>query len=108
MWTDDQQWEREWWGPCTNTLSEELKQLSYFKRLGFTETKNSKWRFAFDMGGKSILDIGGGPASFLLKCVNVHGSVLDPISYPRWVDDRYNAAKIWHLCAKGEDVDNLK
>lgn len=108
MWTEDQRWERDWWGNCCNTLSEDLKQISYFTRLGFVETKNAKSHFTFDMGGKSVLDIGGGPSSFLLRCINVHGSVLDPCDYPHWVRQRYDAAKIWHLQARGEDVDDLK
>ena len=102
MWVDDQDWERAWWSNCCNTLSEELKQLAYFKRLGLVETKNSKWRFAFDMQGKSVLDIGGGPASFLLKCVNVQGLVVDPCYYPDWIANRYACAGIRQLRIKGE------
>ena len=106
MWLEDQKWEADWWGTCTNTLSEEWKQLAYFKRLGLTETANSKWRFAFDMGGKSVLDIGGGPSSFLLKCVNVRGTVADPLRYPNWVYDRYKVAGIASILVKGEELDH--
>ena len=106
-WTEAQSWERCWWGTCQNTFDEELKQLVVFKRFGFTETTNAKTHFVFDMQGKSVLDIGGGPCSFLLKCTNVRGSVVDPCSYPHWVFERYNAAKIWYLQAKAEDVDDL-
>lgn len=104
MWADEQAWERDWWGDCTNTLDEELKQLSYFKRLGLVETKNAKTRFVFDMQGKSVLDIGGGPCSFLLKCKNVEGIVCDPCSYPEWVYTRYRAAHIGYAYLKGEDI----
>ena len=103
-WHEDQIWEADWWGNCTNTLSEEWKQLAYFKRLGFSETANSKWHFAFDMQGKSVLDIGGGPCSFLLKCVNVIGTVADPLAYPQWVLDRYAAARIGWLPVRGENL----
>jgi hypothetical protein len=104
-WKEDQIWEADWWGNCTNTLSEEYKQLAYFKRLGLVETPNSKWHFAFDMQGKSVLDIGGGPSSFLLRCVNFsEGVVSDPLVYPQWVYSRYAQAKIecWHT--KGEEL----
>ena len=102
-WAEDQKWEADWWGSCTNTLSEEWKQLAYFKRLGLVETKNSKWRFAFDMQGKSVADVGGGPTSFLLRCVNVHGWVIEPNRYPDWVYERYKAAKINVLQIRAED-----
>ena len=102
-WAEDQKWEAAYWGDCRNTLIEELKQLSYFKRLGLKETRMSHWRFTFDMEGKSVIDIGGGPASFLLKCVNVHGTVVEPNSYPEWVYERYKAAGIRLLAVKAEN-----
>ena len=103
-WKEDQAWEADWWGNCCNTLSEEYKQLAYFKRLGLTETKNSKYHFTFDLQGKSVLDIGGGPTSFLLRCVNVKGVVADPNHYPSWVDYRYEEAGIAYVLEKGEDL----
>ena len=103
-WAEDQKWEAAYWGDCRNTLIEELKQLSYFKRLGFKETGMSHWRFTFDMEGKSVIDVGGGPASFLLKCVNVKGTVADPLPYPLWVGERYQAAGIHFFPVKGEDL----
>jgi hypothetical protein len=104
-WKEDQIWEADWWGNCTNTLSEEWKQLAYFKRLGLSETANSKWRFAFDLQGKSVLDIGGGPSSFLLRCVNFHvATVSDPLHYPRWIYERYKDAGINSRRVKGENI----
>ncbi len=106
MWADEQNWERDWWGNCCNTLHEEWKQLAYFKRLGLVETKNSKWKYAFDMQGKSVLDIGGGPCSFLLRCVNVRGTVVDPLLflYPDWIISRYTFAGIGYIPTKGENI----
>jgi len=101
-WAEDQKWEAAYWGDCRNTLIEELKQLSYFKRLGLKETGMSHWRFTFDMEGKSVADVGGGPASFLLKCINVHGWVIDPNCYPEWVYKRYDAAGIRYMHQRGE------
>jgi len=110
-WNEDQQWEKSWWNGCTNTLSEELKQLSYFKRLGLVETPpgSVKTRFVFDMHGKSVLDIGGGPCSFLLKCVNVKGIIVDPCDYPRWICERYRESGIdYWWCCKGEAITGLR
>jgi len=104
MWDECQRWESDWWGDCTNTLDEDLKQLSYFKRLGFERTWNAKTNYVFDMQGKRICDIGGGPSSFLLRCVNVKGFVLDPCEYPQWVYDRYAAANIGNSRQKGENI----
>ena len=102
-WAEDQKWEAAYWGDCRNTLIEELKQLSYFKRLGLKETGMSHWRFTFDMEGKSVADVGGGPASFLLKCINVQGRVIDPLPYPEWVYKRYDAAGIRYLRLPAEE-----
>lgn len=59
--------------------------------------------FHFDAQNKRILDIGGGPTSLLLKCVNLkEGLVVDPISYPRWTVDRYNSRNIKVRTIPGE------
>jgi len=99
------QWEREWWGGCFNTLGEEMKQLTYAKKMGFQFFHDGKSPYNIDMEGKSVLDIGGGPVSLLLKCVNVRGTVIDPCEYPDWVMRRYEAAGIRYITARGEDVE---
>jgi hypothetical protein len=91
-WAEDQAWERDWWGNCCNSLSEDWKQLAYFKRLGFKPLEGAKTHYTFDVGWKMVLDIGGGPSSFLLRCVNVKGFVIDPCRYPAWVAARYAEA----------------
>jgi Methyltransferase domain len=102
-WAEDQEWERQWWGGCTNTLSEEWKQLAYFKRLGLQPLEGAKTHYTFDVGWKMVLDIGGGPSSFLLRCVNVKGFVIDPCRYPAWVAARYAEADIAYVHSKAED-----
>lgn len=104
MWLDDQKWEASWWDGCTNTLDEEVKQLVVLKRFGFTEIQGYKTRFVFDMQGKRILDMGGGPVSLLLKCVNVKGFVLDPLKYPAWIYERYAMANIGYSKQKCEEI----
>ena len=102
-WDEDQEWERNWWGDCLNTWGEEQKQRHYAKCMGLHELSNSQYSFYYDLGGRSVLDIGGGPTSLLLKCVN-RGStkVADPAKYPDWVADRYEAAGIKYTHEQGE------
>ena len=104
-WEDDQKWEQNWWGDCLNTWGEEQKQRHYAKCMGLRELSNSQFSFYYDLGGKSILDIGGGPVSLLLKCVNRGVSkVADPLNYPYWIEQRYRFASIKYTQEKGEDL----
>lgn len=106
-WDEDQEWEREWWGNCVNTMDEELKQVTYARCMEMYP-QVGMWRWpVFDLGGKKILDIGGGPTSLLLKCVNrAQGCVVaDPCDYPEWVTHRYAAAEVTQIKIAGEDID---
>ena len=93
-WRRAQAWERDWWGDCLNTYSEEEKQLVYANRMGLVAFHDGKSPYNFDLGGMSVLDIGGGPCSLLLKCVNFRGKVIDPLCFPDWVLARYELAGI--------------
>lgn len=104
-WKKSQKWEKEWWGTCQNTFGEELKQLLYADRMGLKTFHDGKSPFNLDMEGKSVLDIGGGPASLLLKCVNVTGVVIDPLKFPRWVYSRYKKAGIQVFRYKGDEME---
>ena len=100
--TDDKyKFESDYWGNCTNTLNEELKQFLYAEGLNLTRTD----AYGFRVGGKKILDIGGGPVSLLLKCKD-HGKskVVDPIGYPQWTIDRYASNNINYEKKRGEDI----
>lgn len=89
-----QDWERQWWAECTNTFGEEAKQLTYAPRMGLVnEPRNGKWP-VYDLHGRSVVDLGGGPASMLLKAVGGRGTVVDPCPYPAWVTARYEAAGV--------------
>ena len=47
---------------------------------------------SLDVCSKSILDIGGGPVSMLLKANNIgRAKVLDPSRYPLWTYERYRS-----------------
>lgn len=104
-WKNDQQWESEWWGSCVNTFNEEYKQLLYARLMGLSPQK-TPWRDPeYDLNGKSVIDIGGGPVSMLLKSVNFSKAiVVDPCNYPQWVKQRYNEAGIDYYRMSGEDL----
>lgn len=104
-WTDAQEWETSWWGDCTNTLGEELKQLTYARRMGLVMHHDGRSPYNIDLGGMSVLDIGGGPVSLLLKCTNMGKcAVADPMPLPKWVAERYKLARIVHMKLPGEKV----
>lgn len=104
----DQQWELEWWSGATNTFGEEAKQITYAHRMGLVnETREGRWP-VYDLGGRSVLDLGGGPVSLLLKCQNLgSGMVVDPCLYPTWVGTRYDEAGIDYLQAPAENLAHL-
>ena len=98
----DEEWDRHqateshWWGTCQNTLDNQIKQQTYAKYMGLND---------FDLKGKSILDIGGGPVSILLRCQNFSRAVvLDPCDYPNWVTERYKMAGIELIKQKAEEA----
>lgn len=103
-WLNTQNWESGWWGDCHNTYGEETKQLLYVHRLGLRTFHDGKSPYNFDVRGASVLDIGGGPVSLLLKCHNVRGKVVDPCNYPAWTRERYRLAGMEFEQIAGEDI----
>lgn len=100
MHQEDYDFEKMYWGNCCNTFDEEQKHYVYGKLMGLTLN-----HYSFDVNGKRILDIGGGPVSMLLKSVNLSkGKVIDPIQYPDWTVQRYMANNIDVEVARGEDI----
>jgi hypothetical protein len=94
---EHQVFERDWWGNCVNTFGEEAKQLTYAQLMGLTNVPDpttSHWP-QYDLVGLNVLDLGGGPASMLLKTVDPGRlTVVDPCPYPPWVAARYTEAGI--------------
>lgn len=103
-WKSAQRWEGLWWANCSNTFGEEMKQLLYAQKMGLVQAPDANTPFRFDLKGISVLDVGGGPCSLLLKCVNVRGKVIDPLKFPNWVERRYKAAGIGYERTKAEDM----
>lgn len=94
------QFESEFWGDCCNTFGEDQKHYIYGNLMGLTGSY-----FSYDVSGKRILDIGGGPCSMLLKTINLkEGRVCDPILYPAWTVARYATKNISVRVVRGEDV----
>jgi len=63
--------------------------------MGIEFFHDRKSPYCIDAKGLSILDIGGGPTSLLLKCINLgQGVVVDPLPVPEWVLARYEVAGI--------------
>lgn len=107
-WKEHQVWEKEWHGNCVNSFNEERKQLVYAEKMGLRYEPDSKTPFRFNLNGKSVLDIGGGPYSLLLKCFNFSKAVvIDPTEYPDWVHFRYLSAGIKHIIRKAEEINPI-
>ena len=98
--------EQRFWGDCCNTFHEEEKQLEYAARMGLSALYGGAHPPSFDGGGRSVVDIGGGPVSLLLKHFNIpRGVVVDPCRYPSWVKARYKAHGVRLERRRGEDFD---
>ncbi len=106
-WAEHNEWERTWWGACANTFEEQLKQEVYaaYMRLSPQFVVPGHW---FDMKGRSVLDVGGGPCSLLLRCRGFpRAVVVDPCGFPEWVTVRYREADIEHVRAQAENCGSL-
>lgn len=95
MSNEHQDFERSWWGQCLTTFGEETKQLVYTSKVGVSYCHvDGQWP-VFDLQGKSVVDLGGGPVSPLLKARNFKlALVVDPCGYPEWARQRYAHANI--------------
>lgn len=102
-WEKDNKWEQGWWGDCTNTLREEFLQFAYAKRMGLETYQNDRSPYNIETHGRSIIDIGGGPVSMLLKTRGGVRTVIDPCPFPQWVYMRYAEARINYQIVKAED-----
>jgi glycosyltransferase involved in cell wall biosynthesis len=108
QWNDENQWEHEWWGDCFNTMYEESKQNQYMELMGlqeyWEETTGSPGP-VYNLQGKSVLDVGGGPVSTLLRFKNKgYCAVIDPCEYPNWCHVRYDEAGIDFINKPAEEM----
>jgi hypothetical protein len=104
-WNEATNWEANWWGNCCNTYGEEGKHFDYAPKMGITFLQSQEGPY-IDAGNKSILDVGGGPVSMLLKCRNLkQGHIVDPCDYPAWTIERYKCAHITVSKCQAEEMD---
>lgn len=104
-WKEAQAWEKDWHGNGVNSFWEETKQIVYARKMGMEAGwKDGKYP-VYDLKGKSVLDIGGGAYSILLKCINFSKAVVqEPIDHPHWVMERYKACGIGFVNKPGEEL----
>jgi 2-polyprenyl-3-methyl-5-hydroxy-6-metoxy-1,4-benzoquinol methylase len=107
-WEDHQAWEKNWHeenNNCANSYNEETKQYDYSSRMGLNEFKTIKFGIAgWDFKDKTVLDVGGGPYSILLKSKAKRMVVLDPCDYPNWTMVRYKECGVEYLKQKAEEM----
>ena len=97
---DDYEFEKDYWGNCCNTFDEDQKHYVYARLMGLRQS-----HYSFVLPNISVIDIGGGPSSMLLKCNGLSkGLVVDPIDYPQWTKDRYSLMNINVNVDLGENV----
>lgn len=96
-WESAQTAEMAFWGSCANTYEEERLQMIEADRM-LLDIRRS----VIHTSG-TIVDIGGGPVSLLLKSVGWDRAiVVDPAPYPSWTRDRYAAAGVHVIDVTGE------
>lgn len=100
---DHFEFEKAYWNNCCNTFDEEQKHYVYARLMGIEING-----YSFNANNKTILDIGGGPVSMLLKTTHLkRGKVVDPIDYPKWTIERYASHGIEVSVKRGEDVKEI-
>ena len=100
-WLGHQEDERKFWAYDKNVSYGQVKEQAYVPFLGLDKLRKGPY---FDLKGMSILDIGGGPVSLLLRCVNFSkGVVLDPCTFEDWILERYKKNDIEFIKHKAED-----
>lgn len=98
--SEDYTFEKDYWGTCCNTFDEDQKHYVYARLMGLQRS-----HYSFLTPNKTILDIGGGPSSMLLKTIGLRaGRVVDPIVYPKWTESRYALMNIEVTVGLGEDA----
>ena len=107
-WQTAQDHEAGYWGTCNDlrTWEEYTKHEMVGREMGLFSDYGTPG-LEFDMQGKSVLDIGGGPISMTLRCFNTGRlTVVDPCDYPAVVKRRYDRHGIQFLRAAGEELDD--
>lgn len=106
-WKKAQEFEIDWHlNQQFNTYNEQTKQYTYASLMGLDYYKTDYYgQIGWDLGDISVLDIGSGEQSILLKTKAGKRTVLDPLmdKFPTWVGERYKEAGIETICSPAED-----
>lgn len=97
VWEVAQQRERDWWGTEPNPRwQEEIgKQQTYARLMGLPHDLN--------MGSKTILDVGCGPVSMLLRATHGGAAGVDPLLMSEETKAKFAQAGVALYHAKAED-----
>ncbi len=105
-WTNAQKHEAGYWGNCLGMRAwgEFVKQEQYGREMALFD-EYGDGRGELDMCGKTVLDVGGGPVSMTLRCLNSPKLVVaDPLDWPPSVLRRYRNYGIKFVRVAGEDL----
>jgi hypothetical protein len=106
-WNEAQKQEADYWGNCLGMTAwgEFCKQEMYAREMGLWDAYG-RGTGELHMGQRSVLDVGGGPVSMTLRCVNVrYPTVVDPCPWPASVAHRYVNYGVHFVRAVGEELD---
>lgn len=98
FWKEAQKFEHDWHSERSNfanSYAEETKQYDYAHRMGLDPYKTDLYgALGWDFGDKTVLDVGGGGYSLLLKSKAKRRVVIDPCPMPNWILQRYKECGI--------------
>lgn len=109
-WNDAQAHELEYWGNCLGMRAwgEFVKQEMYGREMMLFEDYGKDWQGELNMQGASVLDVGGGPVSMTLRCVDSDRLVVvDPCGWPDSSHRRYARYGIKFIQSQGEELDTI-
>jgi len=89
--TEGEEQELAFWSTYASHLCETDKQTYALEYMGIlpNQYQHQAQMYSYDLAGKSILEIGGGPVGVSLRCVNGRRKVIEPLEYPDWIWSRY-------------------
>jgi glycosyltransferase involved in cell wall biosynthesis/SAM-dependent methyltransferase len=99
VWEEAQQYERDWWGvePQPHWDEEVAKQETYARLMGLPPD--------LDMGTRTILDVGCGPVSMLLRTTHGGAAGVDPLTMSEETKAKFAGANVALHQSKAEDFE---
>jgi len=108
-WKDCQAFERTSWGNMiyvTPDNGEVIKQNTYATEMGISESIDFE---TIDLKGKSVIDIGAGPISLLLRSKNFSSATaIEPLFYSEEVDNIYKSHGVELKRLPAENIDETE